>query len=182
VSGPLEDLLARIDAENAADPVSLTLRGRTGPRAVVHAEEMTRWLGVLDPGASDAQQLAARAHHFRRWIYPRSEYPQGRAGYLKWRAAANKAQAAAVVDLLADNGVAPDIIERTDLILRKVGRESDPQVQTHEDCLCLVFFDLQAGEVAAALGSKADDVVQKTLAKMSPAARELVATLPSMRE
>ena len=40
---------------------------------------------LADPAATEAQVLAARAHHLRRWVVPRTSYPEGRAGYLRWR-------------------------------------------------------------------------------------------------
>ena len=41
-------------------------------------------------------------------------------------------------------------------------------MQTHEDALCLVFFELQGLSTAALLGDRTGPVVAKTLAKMSP--------------
>ncbi len=65
--------IAAIDAANAEDPNLIDDRGTPRPKELVHAERMTSWLERLAPDADDAQRLAARAHHFRRWTSPRSD-------------------------------------------------------------------------------------------------------------
>ncbi|HVJ97293.1 MAG TPA: DUF4202 family protein, partial [Acidimicrobiia bacterium] len=84
---------AAIDAANREDPTIVTVRGRTGPKEILHAELVTAWLDRLRPDASDALLLAARGHHLRRWTMPRATYPAGRAGYLKWRKALHEQHA-----------------------------------------------------------------------------------------
>ena len=173
------DALAAIDAANADDPNTIEVRGAVRPKEQAHAELMTDWLERLDPGATDAQHLAARAHHLRRWSVPRSDYPEGRAGYLRWRTALKKQHADEVVAILERVGYDADTIDRTKRIIRKEGLGSDPQVQTHEDALCLVFLETQLAELADAQGeTKMLDIITKTAAKMSPRALELVADLP----
>ncbi len=132
---------------------------------------MSRWLADLDPDADEAQVLAARAHHFRRWTSPRSAYPEGRAGYLRWRRDARARHVAEVDELLATHGI--DEATRRDVaaIVGKEHLRTDPRCQTHEDALCLVFFELQGRSTAEQLGDRTLDVVRKTLAKMSPAGR-----------
>src|SRR4051812_8284500 len=136
---------------------------------------MTAWLGRLDPEADVAQQLSARAHHFRRWTSPRADYPDGRAGYLRWRRDARARHASEVDALLADHAIDADVRADVARIISKQGLGSDARVQTHEDALCLVFFELQGLSTAALLGDRTGPVVQKTLAKMSPAGRALLA-------
>ena len=46
----------------------------------------------------------------------------------------------------------------------------------HEDCLCLVFFELQAKELAGNLGATTESVVRKTLKKMTPQGHQLLTT------
>ena len=74
---------AAIDEANAADP-----REHDGvPLSLAQGRKAEEWVVRLDPDASDALRLAARAHHLRRWELSRSDYPEGRAGYLRWRRA-----------------------------------------------------------------------------------------------
>lgn len=181
----VEAALAAIDAANAEDPNLVDVDGVARPKELVHAEWMTAWLDRLDPDADDAQRLAARAHHFRRWTSPRDAYPEGRAGYLRWRRDARRRHADEVESLLERHGVGGPVRADTVRIIRKEGLGSDPRVQTHEDALCLVFFELQGLSTAELLGERVGPVVAKTLAKMSPAARDLLDAAdvhPAVRE
>src|SRR4051794_5577709 len=85
MSGRFEAAITAIDAANADDPDTIIIDGAARPKEQAHAEMMTAWVRRLDPDASEEQLLAARAHHLRRWSVPRSTYPEGRAGYLRWR-------------------------------------------------------------------------------------------------
>ncbi len=173
----VETAVEAIDRTNAADPNTATFAGVSGPKEVIHAQRMSFWLERLDPDPSDAQRIAARAHHLRRWEFPRSEFPEGRAGYLKWRRVTRERHAELVGELLAQLGASPELGERVGAIVSKTDVGTDPQVQTHEDALCLVFFEQQVGAVAQKLGDKAQSVVEKTVAKMSDEARMLAAEL-----
>lgn len=161
--------IAAIDAVNAEDPFTLTYEGQQHPKELLHAQLMTEWVQRLDPGAGDAQLLAARAHHLRRWSSPRAGYPEGRAGYLRWRADLKKRHAVETADILLGCGYDGEIVERVQCLIRKEDLRADPQVQTHEDALCLVFLQTQVDALVAQLGDdKAVDVLRKSLAKMSP--------------
>jgi hypothetical protein len=175
----LAEAIAAIDAANADDPNTIEVRGEIRPKEQAHAELMTEWITRLDPDADDAQHLAARAHHLRRWTTPRSTYPAGRAGYLRWRTASKKRHADDVASILAGVGYDADTIERTQRIIRKEGLGTDPEVQVHEDALCLVFLETQLAELADDQGDeKMVEIIRKTAAKMSPRALELAAGLP----
>jgi hypothetical protein len=53
--------------------------------------------------------------------------------------------------------------------VRKRGLGKDPDVQTLEDALCLVFLETQFDDLAARMDpEKLDGIVDKTLKKMSP--------------
>ncbi len=173
--------LAAIDAANADDPTTLVVEGVARPKEQAHAEAMTDWVRRLDPDAGEAQLLAARAHHLRRWEYPRDAEPDGRTGYLRWRSEARKGQAAAVRDLLAGVGYETATIETVQGLVAKQGLgkgdkpdvegRADP-VQVHEDALCLVFLTTQFEPLADKLGDdKTVDVVARTLAKMGDRGR-----------
>ncbi len=177
--GRFEDAVAAIDAANADDPHTIEVRGEVRPKELAHADLMTEWVRRLDPGASEAQLLAARAHHLRRWTSPRSSYPEGRAGYLRWRTDLKKQHAEEVAGILGEAGYDADTIDAVQRIVRKVGLASDPAVQVHEDALCLVFLETQLAETTDRLGDEHMlDVIRKTAAKMSPAGLAEVAGIP----
>jgi len=94
-----------IDAANAEDPTSLLVDGVEVPTQLLLGRLASEWVGRLDPGASASQRIAARGHHLRRWESPRSDYPAGRAGYLRWRRDQKARHAADLAGLLT--GVAP---------------------------------------------------------------------------
>jgi hypothetical protein len=175
----LAEAIAAIDAANAGDPNTIEVRGQVRPKEQAHAELMTEWLERLDPDATDAQRLAARAHHLRRWTVPRSDHPEGRAGYLRWRTALKKQHAAELGEILERVGFDADTVDRAQRIIGKEGLGTDPQVQTHEDALCLVFLETQLAELADAQGDdKMVGIIRKTAAKMSDRALALVDDLP----
>ena len=195
-AGPLssDDLVAaataRIDAANAIDPRQVAdPRNATGdgvpimrPMELVHAERMTHWLSILAPDASPAQRIAARAHHLERWMTPRSDAPEGRAGYLTWRAAARERHARRATELLTELGVDALLCSEVADIVAKRLPTGSAAAQTHEDALCLVFLELQGAATLSQLGPKADRVLERTVSKMSVRARELAVShglLPS---
>lgn len=170
---------AAIDEANAADPVQVLVDGRPQPKELVHADAVERWLRVVDPQADELQILAARAHHLRRWVRPRSDYPEGRAGYLRWRTDHKRRQAEEVAAILEGCGFDAHEVARVADLVAKRGLGTDPAAQAHEDALCLVFLELQFDEVAEQLGDdRTVAVLRKTLAKMGPAGMAAAATIP----
>ena len=160
--------VAAIDAANTEDPHGKELR---------HAELAMAWVTRLRPGASEELLLAARAHHIRRWVIPRSSYPDGRIGYLRWRRALQQSHSADVAGILGAEGYDEAAIKRVQHIVRKRNLSSDPEVQAFEDALCLVFLETQLGEFAERYADKAADVLDKTLEKMSDAGKGLALEL-----
>ncbi len=174
-----EQAIAAIDAANAADPEHVVVRGEEQPKELAHARLMTAWVTLLRPDADEAELLAARAHHFRRWTRPRSDYPEGRGGYLRWRRDAARQHADEVGALLAGCGYDDAVVERVQAIVRKQGLGTDPAVQANEDARCLVFLETQLASTTGQLGEeRMREVVRKTAAKMSDEALALVASLP----
>lgn len=169
--------VAAIDEVNAADPNRLTVRGQSRPKALGEGELATEWVRRLRPDAGETLLLAARAHHIRRWEIPRSTYPDGRSGYLRWRRDLHGMHAAAVGDILRDCGYDDVVVSRVQDLVRKRDLAHDDEVQTLEDSLCLVFLETQFDALATRLGDgdKLIDVVRKTAAKMSPAGLAAVA-------
>jgi len=163
--------LAAIDAVNAEDPNRIDVRGESRPKELAHAELVSEWVIALDPNASEALLLAARAHHIRRWAIPRSDHPLGRAGYHAWRRALQALHADEAGRILQRAGYSENAIGRVQDLVRKRGLGRDPEVQVLEDALCLVFLETQFAALAGRLDDeKSLDVTRKTLAKMSPAA------------
>jgi hypothetical protein len=163
-----------IDAANADDPNTIEVHGEMRPKELVHAELMTEWVHRLRPDASEALLLAARAHHLRRWVLPRSDYPEGRAGYLRWRRHLHQLHASDVGRILTETGYDDDTVARVQALVAKRdqparGVSDDPETRAMEDALCLVFLTTQVRSLAERLDDdKMVEVVRKVLRKMSP--------------
>jgi hypothetical protein len=160
--------VAAFDRSNAEDPVSL--RGATGerPRELVQAERLATWVDRLRPDAPEALRLAARCQHLRRWEIPRNTYPDGRIGYLEWRKALSRFHADRSSEILRHAGYDDDTIERVRAINQKRGLKIDPDVQTMEDALCLVFLEYELEDFARKHPpEKLVDILRKSWRKMS---------------
>src|SRR5690606_11157447 len=112
---------AAIDARNAEDP--------TG-REPLHAREVLRWIDRLAPRASVALRLAGRAQHMGRWRIPRGRYPEGRAGYLRWRRDLAAFHAEETARLLTGCGYPAEFVDRVGRLMRKEDLAGDPEAQT----------------------------------------------------
>ncbi len=169
-------MLARIDEVHDEDPVRVE-DGRARER--VYAERMTAWLGRLTEAPSDALRIAVRAQHLARWRCPRSAFPEGRAGYLRWRKEAGERHAADVAAIVTAETSDTVLAARVAALVTKKERVRDPEAQALEDCACLVFLELDYVAFAGKHGddAKVVDVVRKTWAKMSPRAREAALSL-----
>ena len=161
-----------IDAVNAQDPNRVDAGGVARPKELVHADMVTQWVRKLRPDASEELLLAARAHHIRRWASPRQSFPEGRAGYLSWRAELKKRHAEDAGQIMTEAGYPGRSVRRVQEIIRRIDLKGDAEAQTLEDALCLVFLETQLGDVAERLEeAKMIDVIRKTLRKMSEAAK-----------
>jgi hypothetical protein len=179
VPSRLSSALSLIDAANAADPHTLSINGALRPKEQAHAELMTAWVLRLRPDASEELQLAARAHHIRRWQLPRADYPAGRNGYLEWKTELRRRHAADLRAILTTAGYPEPSIDRACAILQKHGLTRDPEVRTLEDALCLVFLETQFEETAAKLDrAKMIDILRKSISKMSEQGKAAAAALP----
>lgn len=169
-------VLAAIDAANGADP-RRTPDGK--PVELDHAERMTAWVLRLNPGASDLLQIAARGQHIERWTSPRSSYPEGRAGYLKWREELKLFHARRVAEQMAEAGYSADAINRVAALITKAAhRAGDPEGLILEDALCLVFLETQFKDLLAKTPEdKMSEILKKTWRKMSPAGRSAALSL-----
>lgn len=169
---------AAIDAANADDPTIVVVRGERQPLAQVHGRLAVEWVDRLRPDADDAVRLAARAHHLRRWEVPRSSYPEGRAGYLRWRRDQKQRHAGDVEVILRGCGYDDDTVARVQALVRRDRLATDHDAQLVEDAACLVFIETQLAEVSERLDhDHLLDVIRKTARKMSPAGLAAVADI-----
>jgi len=171
---PLERVLASIDLANGQDPNLFDGE----PLALVQGRAASRWLAQLDASASSELQLAVRAHHLRRWELKRTDYPEGRAGYLRWRKDNKAHQADSLATLMEADGWAANAVDRARLLLGRTKLRTDAETQTLEDAACLVFLETQfASMVEQTDHDHLVAIVAKTLKKMSPSAAILAGSI-----
>ncbi|MBI5087730.1 MAG: DUF4202 domain-containing protein [Actinobacteria bacterium] len=168
-----------IDAANAADPNTVVVRGDVLPLALAHGRLAAEWVERLHPGAPETWLLAARAHHLRRWELPRSSYPEGRSGYLRWRRDQKARHAHDVAELVVAAGYTEAEIDEVQALIRREHLATDPGAQAVEDAACLVFIETQLADVAGRMDhDKMIEVIRKTARKLSPAGAAAIAEIP----
>ncbi len=162
-----------IDAAHAADP-KRTADGRAAE--LVYAERMESWVAKLGPEASLLLRLAARCQHLERWIVPRASFPEGKAGYLRWRQSLYVKQAERARELLTEAGVSAAEADEVATWVSKTGLKTNPGTQALEDAACLVFLENEIADFAAQHADyspeKFVDIIRKTWRKMSPRGQE----------
>jgi hypothetical protein len=158
----LDDVIAAIDAANARDPHAIEIDGRREPAELVYGRRMSETLARLAPDASEHLRIAARGQHIERWTSPRAGYPQGRAGYLKWRKDLKDFHARRLAEIMTAASYLADDVARVAALVRKERLKSDPEAQMLEDVVCVVFL---AHYVEAFMAKTDDDKLADILAK-----------------
>lgn len=170
---------AAIDAANGADPTAVAVRGSERPLALAHGELAADWIARLVPDAPETWLLAARAHHLRRWELPRSSYPEGRGGYLRWRRDQKQRHASDVAAILRSAGYGDAEIAEVQALIKRDRLGSDPGAQAIEDGACLAFVETQLADMAGRLEhDHLVEVLRKTARKLSPAALGALGDVP----
>lgn len=170
--------IGEVDLLNDDDPTRKGFMGQNLGYELWFSIQLTRWVLELEPAASEALMLAARGQHICRWMIPREDYSRDRPGYLKWRADLKRFHAQKMVSVLQMMGYDEAMQERVKNLNLKNGLKTDPECQTLEDALCLVFLEKQF----AAFSEKTDEekmigILQKSWAKMSESGRSAALNL-----
>ncbi|SDJ01322.1 DUF4202 domain-containing protein [Billgrantia gudaonensis] len=180
---PFEKAMAALDALHAEDPRQVTVAGEPQPQELWHAGRMSDWLERLHASPDELIRLAVRGQHLQRWQVPRSDYPEGRVGYLTWRRDQGQRAAETTARLMVEAGYDEAQAERTARMIRKQGLGRDPGTQAVEDCACLVFLENYFADFSKQVDhDHLIRIVQKTWKKMSPRAHELALGLPMSDE
>jgi hypothetical protein len=175
----LQQAIEKFDQLNAEDPNQELDNGVLRPRELVQAERLYAWVLKLEPDASEALKLAARCQHIRRWEIPRSSFPEGRIGYLKWRTELGRFHADTAERVLSEVGYDADTLLAVRRINQKRGLATDPDTQTIEDALCLTFLEFEFDAFSRKHpDEKVIDIVQKTWRKMSERGHQTALSLP----
>ncbi|HEY9256632.1 DUF4202 domain-containing protein [Chitinophaga sp.] len=169
----LEQAFELFDAYNRKAPEKVIWHGEEFPSEYFYAIKLHEWIERLHPDASESLLLASRCQHIGRWEIARSNYPEGRVGYLTWRNELSKFHANKAAEMLRTVGYDSDTIDRVCEIIGKKRLKTDNEVQAMEDALCLVFLEFQYDDlIEKQSDDKMIDILQKTWAKMSASGRE----------
>jgi Domain of unknown function (DUF4202) len=178
-SDRFEEAIARIDAVNSEDPNRVIVGGVEYAKEVLYARRMTERLAAFCPDASELLRLAVRAQHIARWRSPRTDQPEGRAGYRKWRSDLLVLHAELAGHILAEVGYDASEVGRVQCLIRKANRATESDAQTLEDVACLVFLEHYFDEFAAGRDDESlVTIVRKTWKKMSEDGRAAALKLP----
>lgn len=160
-----------IDAANSEDPNRESDGEKEWPKELLYSQRMSEMLERYAPDADEAIKLAVRAQHIQRWKSPRSDYPEGRKGYLKWRSDLYKFHAETTGELLSKAGYDEEFIQRVKKAVAKRGLKTNPNTQLLEDVIDLVFIEYYmldfAGKHPEYSEEKWLDIIRKTWNKMS---------------
>lgn len=169
------------DAYNKQDPRSFIWEGISEPQEYFFAVKLYEWVLKLDPAANEELLLASRSQHIGRWEIPREDYPDGRDPYLKWRKNLALHHAAITGRLMKEAGYGDEAIDRVKQIILKQRIKVDPDVQTMENALCLVFLQLQYEEFRKKYEHEPEKIInilRKSLLKMDANGHQLALKLP----
>ena len=170
--------IERFDAANREDPNLEVADGVEQPKELLYARRMTACLDRFGPDAPEAVRLAARCQHIRRWTIPRTDYPEGRNGYRRWRTALARFHASTAAAILREVGYDDATVARVESLLRKERFKTDPDVQLLEDVICLVFLEHYLSDFAPKHDEeKLLEVLRKTWPKMSDDGRRAALAL-----
>ena len=174
----------QFEAAHEEDPRRVTVDGQEMSWSVHYHRRLLHWVLHFEPVASIPLRLSAQCQHIRRWTIPRNTYEEGRQGYRRWRRDLATFHAAEAGLILRKVGYDEETTERVGSLLRKVGIKRDPEVQTLEDAICMVFLETEFADFSRKhREDKIVDIIRRTWLKMSEeghrSALELVATLPA---
>ncbi len=180
----IEDAFRLFDDAHTEDPRTVSINGKKIPWSSHYHWRMSHWLDRFEPEASTPLRLAARCQHIRRWKIPRTGYPEGKPGYKTWRRDMAVFHGQEAGKILSKCGFDKATVSRVKDLLEKKGLKTDPDTQTLEDVICLVFLENEFAEFATKhKEEKVLGIIRKTWAKMSKRGHEealrLAGTLPS---
>jgi hypothetical protein len=167
-SSRYDTVIAAIDVANAADANIIEADGRAEPAALVYGRRMSATVARMAPDASEPLRVAARGQHIERWRLARKSYPEGRAGYLRWRKDAKELHARRLGDIMAAAGYGAGDIDRVGALVRKEKLKLDAEAQLLEDVVCVVFLEHYLTPfMAKTEPAKLPGILAKTWKKMS---------------
>lgn len=177
-AGSFEKAINLIDQFNREDPNYEVWQGESYPKEFLYSQRMSECLNDFAPNATLSLKIAARAQHIGRWKIPRSAYPDDRKGYLKWRNELKAMHASITAEILQKSNFSNAFIEEVSDLIQKKNLKKNPDTQTLEDVICLVFLKYYLEDFSQKKDdSKLIEILKKTWRKMSEEGQNAAATL-----
>jgi hypothetical protein len=174
----LEKAFITFDAYNSNDPHLENLKGEDHPKELLYARRMTERLNKYKSDVAEYIQLAARCQHIGRWEIPRATYAMDKKGYLQWRNTLKVHHTKIAEQILSSSGYDAPTIEKVKSLLLKKELQTNADTQLLEDVICLVFIEHYLEDFANQHEEeKVEDILKKTLRKMTPRAIEEAAKI-----
>jgi len=175
-SASFERVIELIDAANAQDPNQVEIDGKTWPKERLYSEHMSEMLDRFAPDADEAMKIAIRAQHIQRWKSQRSDFAEGRQGYLQWRTNLYRFHADTTGELMHQAGYDQETIDRVKKAVGKKALKVNKDTQLLEDVVDLVFIEHYMLEFAQKHPEYSEekwlDIIRKTWKKMSESAQQ----------
>ncbi len=163
-----EQAIYLFDAYNSNDPKPTLIDGNEVADNQLYAQRMSEKMEKYVPEASESLLLAARSQHIGRWEIPRSDYPRDRKGYLQWRSQLKIYHAKLAASIMEKVGYDELKISKVKNLLVKKQLNLNPEAQTLEDVICLVFLEFYFDDFSEERDEeKLVNILRKTIAKMS---------------
>lgn len=161
-------IIEAIDTRNSKDPNQIQADQGPVPAELIYGQRMSDWLCRLYAQPSQALQIAVRAQHIERWQVARSDFPEGRTGYLKWRTYLYSFHAERIGQLMQELDCNSNLTERVQFLVAKKKLFHDPETGALEDTACLVFLDHYFDDFIKEFNdTKIISIIQKTWGRMT---------------
>ncbi|WDE98365.1 DUF4202 domain-containing protein [Lentisphaera profundi] len=159
--------------KNQLDPDKKIIDDQEVGANVLYSKYMGEWQEKLYPEVVDAVKLAARAQHICRWELKRVDFPEGKAGYFKWRTTLAKLHAQILSEIMDECDYSLTEIDRAKEACQKKNFKNNEDSQCVEDCACMVFLNYYFDDfIAKHSDERLIDIVGKTWGKMSEKAHD----------
>ena len=180
INNQLEAVLTEIKDINARDPNREEDEHQNAyPKELLYSIRMLNSLLEYEPRPSPTLQIAACAQHIERWKSPRSDFPEGKAGYKKWRTQLGGFHAERTANVMEKHGFDAANIIQVKKLLQKRELKKDPETQALEDVICIVFIKYYLDDFARKhTEDKLITIIQKTWNKMSDKGHKKALALP----
>jgi len=167
-STSLKNSIHELLAAHLQDPNMENWNDAVYPAEWIYIQRITDRLASFSPNASEELIIAANCQHLFRWEIDRKSFPEGRIGYYQWRNYLSEYQALKAREILLTAGFDTDFADQVKTIVKKENIFTNPEAQTLEDVVCLVFLEFYLDEF---MGDKTElnmaTIILKTWNKMS---------------